>query len=101
MDHPECSASLIRQLMSIAERPRHAGRDMARDGHRHGASKLAGTPDDRGQVLTINELHGHERRVIHLAHIKGADDVGVLQPDRQLRLVEEHRHVLGLVREAQ
>ena len=55
--------------------------------------------DDRRQILPGQVLHADEVLAVHLAELVGGDDVRVLEPRGDARLVEEHLSQLSAVRE--
>src|SRR5262245_18137370 len=50
--------------------------------------------EDRREVDALDVLHHDEIRLVGVADVEHLDDVGVLQVQRQPRLVEEHGHEL-------
>ena len=56
--------------------------------------------EDAAQVPAVDVLEGDEVAVVDFAEVEDLGDVGVLQLHRDLRLVDEHRDELFVLRDA-
>ena len=63
--------------------------DLAADVDRAVGTQAAVAPQDRGQVLALDELHGEVEHPVDLAGVVDGDDVRVLERGRDPRLARE------------
>ena len=97
MDDVEADTVLVLQLVRVV----HAGEHRADDVEDLATGKLPlGTRrEDLIERLPVQEIHREEGLAVDLARLVSADDVRVIEPEREARLVLEHRPMLGVVGE--
>jgi hypothetical protein len=90
MHEVEGPAVIVEQLMCIAKPSTGLHRDVDRVLQRKRFPLGAEGFHDLLEIRPIDELHHDEVAVVRLADIEHADDVRVVEPSTEPRLVEEH-----------
>ena len=103
MNDPERPSRVrVDHLVGVRQPLADLVRDVERHGHGQPFALVAPPFEQRLQVDPVHVLHHDEVGVVGVPDVEHLDDVGVLQAQRQARLVEKHRHellVLGQSRE--
>ncbi len=99
MHEVERLALVIGELMRVAEPATGLHAQVHRLLEDQGAAHPTADLDDLLEVAAIDELHDQEERVVGGADIEDADDVGVVQPRAEARLVEKHPDEVLVLRE--
>ena len=84
---------------AVAVREVEARGDLGRDPGRVHRREAALCPEDVAERLALDVLHDDEVRAVLLAVVVDADDVGVVEPRRVLRLAAEPLDEAGVARE--
>ena len=96
VDDAERPPVLVAATVRVIERLGDLGREEHRHAERHGHLQATAAREHRGEVEPRHVLHRDEvagglaRRIVDAAEIEHLDDVGVREPHRELRLVDEH-----------
>jgi hypothetical protein len=96
-------AERLAELVGLAVRVVEALRDLLDDVRGEpvveAAALAGGVLQQAQEVHPVDELHREEVGVADRAEVEDLDDVRVVEAERDLRLVDEHRHELARLRE--
>ena len=92
----ERGAPLVARLVRRVQAGEHAREDAADDADGGRPPLRARSPKELVERLSQHEIHDQEELGLRLDHVERPDHVGVLDPHRQPRLVEEHRREVPL-----
>ncbi|MEZ4335977.1 MAG: hypothetical protein R3B82_05055 [Sandaracinaceae bacterium] len=99
VDEVELAARRVLLVVGVVEPLADLHDRVAGHGHRDGLAALASPVEDRPEVLPVDELHRDEERVRDLTEVEDLGDVRVRQLHGDLRLVDEHRDELLVLRD--
>jgi hypothetical protein len=92
-------AIVVVLAMGVREPGRRLVGDVRGDDRRKGIADVAHGMEQPHQVDALDQLHRQVERAVDLAEVEDLDDVGVIERQRDLGLVDEHPHELALVGE--
>ena len=97
MDHAELATIVVLELVCVLQSRQDVGQDVQLPAERKWRLALLRSAPDPRERLALEVLHRHEEASVDLADLVGVDDVGMVQPSSEPRLVDEHPDELGIV----
>jgi hypothetical protein len=95
----EGAAEFVAAGVGVGEAGRDLVGDVRGDDDGDALAVAADGVDQAHEVLALDELHRQVEAAVDLAEVEDLDDVGVVEAEGDLRLVDEHPRELGLVGE--
>ena len=100
VDDPEGRTGTVGQGVGVLQRIADLARDMTCQVDWQWLVGFAGRAQQDADIHAVDILEGDVVAVFDAAGLQGPYDPRMVQPQGELRLVHEHGHVVGLVREA-
>ena len=97
VDDADRRAVVVALVVGVGEAGRGLMGDVGGDHRRDPLAAAGDRVEEAHQVDALDQLHRQVEVAVDLAEVEDLDDVGVVEAEGDLRLVDEHPRVLGLI----